>query len=96
MVNPGRMFYQPSSRIVKPALVLVEWAHPNTNATVGAGFTPIFPALFHRQRILPNTKQLLISYSARLSLGIAGHILSILQCILDVQTMTYLCWFAYQ
>jgi hypothetical protein len=44
------MFYHPPSRIVKPALILVEWAHPNTNTTVGADFTPIFPALFRRQR----------------------------------------------
>jgi len=55
------MFYQPSSRIVKPALALVEWAHPNTNATVGAGFTPIFPALFHRQRPFYNTGMYLVN-----------------------------------
>lgn len=55
-VNPGRMFYQPPSRAVKPATTLVEWAHPNTNATVGAGFAPILPALFRRQRPFDDTR----------------------------------------
>ena len=49
-IKPGGMLYQPPGHIVKPALLFIEGAHPDTYRAAGTSdFIPVFPTFLRRQ-----------------------------------------------